>query len=395
MYFLRRFVKVLYFSALRILRKLQIAMARNEKKCIKTENDDVSLKKLETYGYTFALEAAEKVIGSISNSEISSDVDLSIIVPIYNAHKYIEVLCKSLLNQKTKYSYEVIFVDDGSTDDSFEILSNIAKKNSHMRVFTKQNGGISSARNYGIDKAVGQYLLFVDNDDYLSEDFVEKTLDVAKKENVDIVKVAHSEFDPQNHQRPIIMSESILAHGYMGEKLTKYNGYVWGTVYNRKIWEKVRFPLGAWYEDMITRILLFRIGKGFAYIDTPMYFYYVHASNASKILWNDSNPKALDQLFLTMWFVEYSKLLGLEVDEWTYRIVLEELGVYLYSRTLKLEPEIVEAAFSIACNFVKSVKFQGAKLDKAESLLEKSFITGNIKLYKAVCAYIDCGRRLK
>ncbi|MBQ9832695.1 MAG: glycosyltransferase [Clostridia bacterium] len=393
-YYLRRFVKVCVFGALRIVRKIRIIFSKSEKNCLEAEKDEVALKKLEQYGYKCGLESVEKTMAAITGAKEDPNVELSIIVPIYNAQQYIEKLCKSLLNQKTKYAYEVIFVDDGSKDDSFKMLSDIAKNNPHMHVFTKQNGGISSARNFGIDRAVGKHLLFVDNDDYLSEDFVERTLDAAKKENADIVKTAHSEFDPNDHKRPIVSAPATVK-GYMGEKLKQYNGYVWGSVYSRKMWEKFRFPMGAWYEDMITRLILFRAADGFVYIDSPMYFYYVHAANASKILWSDKSPKAFDQLFLTMWLVEYSKALGLKMDKWSYSIVLEELGVYLYSRTLKLDREMVKTAFLIACNFIAAVRPTGVELDKTDALLEKCFLTRNFKHYRAVCAYIDSKRRLK
>ena len=106
---------------------------------------------------------------------------VSIIVPVYNLEKYIEKCVRSLL-QQTYTNVEIILVDDGSRDESGEICDRLASEDSRIKVIHKENGGLSSARNCGIENATGEYIMFVDGDDFISELMVEK-LYVALKDN--------------------------------------------------------------------------------------------------------------------------------------------------------------------------------------------------------------------
>lgn len=97
---------------------------------------------------------------------IKNNPKISVIVPIYNAEKYLHRCIDSILNQ-TFTDFEVLLINDGSTDSSGSICDEYAKKDSRVRVFHKENGGVSLARNIGIDKALGLWTLFVDSDDWL------------------------------------------------------------------------------------------------------------------------------------------------------------------------------------------------------------------------------------
>ena len=100
---------------------------------------------------------------------------VSIIIPVYNVERYIDNCLKSLINQTYK-NIEIILVDDGSSDESYRICENYSKEYSFIKLFHKKNGGPSSARNYGIEKATGEYICFVDSDDYVSEKYIENLL---------------------------------------------------------------------------------------------------------------------------------------------------------------------------------------------------------------------------
>lgn len=112
-------------------------------------------------------------------------IDVSVIVPVYNASKYLPKCLDSLVSQ-TIESYEIIIINDGSTDNSLEIINNY-KLNKKVKVISTQNNGIGISRNNGLKQAKGKYVLFVDSDDYVSEDFIEKMLKKATLENADIV----------------------------------------------------------------------------------------------------------------------------------------------------------------------------------------------------------------
>ncbi len=110
---------------------------------------------------------------------------VSIIVPVYNTEKYLKKCFKSITEQ-TYSNLEIIIVDDGSTDDSGRLCDEYAQFDDRVMVIHKENGGLSSARNEGLRNSTGEYLTFVDSDDYISKDFVEKSLDLCKKYGADI-----------------------------------------------------------------------------------------------------------------------------------------------------------------------------------------------------------------
>ena len=119
---------------------------------------------------------------------------VSIIVPIYNVEAYIERCIQSLLDQ-TESAIEVILVDDGSTDRSGQLCDQYAETDQRIRVLHKKNGGLSDARNAGIAIARGEYLLFVDGDDYADKELAEKTVFCAKQNDADMVVFDYQEIE--------------------------------------------------------------------------------------------------------------------------------------------------------------------------------------------------------
>ena len=116
-----------------------------------------------------------------------SKVNVSVIVPVYNVYDYLDLCLKSLVNQKFD-NYEVIVVNDGSPDNSEEIMQKYAKKYpSKIRCFTKKNGGVSSARNYGLKRARGEYVVFVDSDDYVANNYLKVLYDKIIRTSSDMV----------------------------------------------------------------------------------------------------------------------------------------------------------------------------------------------------------------
>ena len=114
-----------------------------------------------------------------------NNMKISIIVPVYNVEKYLERCLDSLINQTLK-DIEIICINDGSTDNSSEILKEYAKKDSRIIIINQNNQGISVARNNGMNKAKGKYIGFVDSDDWVDLDFFEKLYKAAEKHNAQI-----------------------------------------------------------------------------------------------------------------------------------------------------------------------------------------------------------------
>lgn len=111
---------------------------------------------------------------------------ISVIVPVYNTEKYIKKCIRSIIEQTLK-EIEIIIVNDGSKDKSLEIIKDLMKQDRRIKLINKENEGVSSARNSGIKMAKGKYIQFIDSDDWIEKEFLEKMYDFAEKENVDIV----------------------------------------------------------------------------------------------------------------------------------------------------------------------------------------------------------------
>lgn len=259
-------------------------------------------------------------------NETREEVDLDIIVPIHNNEILLNNCLESLKNQKTNYKYRVICVNDGSIDKSEEIVKLFMKKYKNILLFNEENKGVASARNLGIRKSNSKYIAFVDSDDYVTNNFVEVLLKEAYEKDADIVKCNYFEYNLEN--------ELLIKTGKDKENRTyleglkddilEYKGYCWGGVYKSKLWEDVEFPENFWYEDMVIRMIIFRKAKVFSYINDKLYYYCIHDSNLSKKVQKSYDLKCLAQFFLVIELYNYSKDIGLKVDESLYLSILHE-----------------------------------------------------------------------
>ncbi len=125
---------------------------------------------------------------------------ISVIIPIYNVEKYLEKCIESIINQTYK-NLEIILVDDGSKDKSDEICDEYAKKDNRIKVIHKENSGVSSARNVGIENSKGEYISFVDSDDWLEKDFIEKLHNIIKENNSDLAQSGYYRVVGENKEK--------------------------------------------------------------------------------------------------------------------------------------------------------------------------------------------------
>ena len=163
------------------------------------------------------------------NKPIDNSIDLSIIIPIYNCEKYLSKCIDSILDNKTKYNYEIICVNDGSTDKSLSIIE--AYNNDKIKIFNKSNGGAAAARNTGLDNASGKYVAFIDSDDYVSNNFIDKLLDIAYNNKSDIVKCGFYKVynkKLEKHNGIIINTKEGL-----NEEILKIDGFLWMCIIKR------------------------------------------------------------------------------------------------------------------------------------------------------------------
>lgn len=141
---------------------------------------------------------------------------ISVIVPVYNAENYIERCVDSLLCQSFN-DFELILVDDGSTDNSVKIISNLADKHSFIRVFAKENGGAASARNLGIDNARGEYIAFIDADDTVEPTFLEELYNAATESGAELVMC---DYTKHYESKAVPFSQPIRGGAYTKEQIS-------------------------------------------------------------------------------------------------------------------------------------------------------------------------------
>lgn len=209
---------------------------------------------------------------------------ISVIVPIYKVEAYLPKCVDSLLNQ-TYRNLEIVLVDDGSPDGCGAICDDYAAKDSRIRVIHKQNGGLSSARNAGIDMAKGDYIAFVDSDDWLEPDAYESMLDAALRHDAPMVCAGRYDVDGSTGEREVglcpekeetITGKELVGRIFLWDHL---DSAAWDKLYTRDLFREIRYPLGKIVEDVPTtyRIAL-KAGK-VVMLNKPVYNY-LHRPNS-------------------------------------------------------------------------------------------------------------------
>ncbi len=206
---------------------------------------------------------------------------LSVIVPVYAVEAYLNDCIASIATQTCK-NLEIILVDDGSPDGCGAICDAWAAKDQRIRVIHQENGGLSAARNAGLDAARGAFLTFVDSDDLLEPEMLEAMLRAVKRENADICACAVRNFGANGEDIWGCPSDFV---GNSAETLamlyadTAYPVAAWGKLYRREIWENLRFPVGKCCEDAFTTYKTLHRASKIVQLLTPFYRYRVRAGS--------------------------------------------------------------------------------------------------------------------
>ncbi|MDE6284677.1 MAG: glycosyltransferase [Bacilli bacterium] len=201
---------------------------------------------------------------------------ISIIIPVYNTSKYLVRCLDSVLNQ-THLNIEVIIIDDGSTDSSKEIISQYEKKDNRIKSIFTENHGVSHARNMGLDLANGDYIGFVDSDDYVDLKMYETLLDLIKKYQTDIsmisfCRIKNNEIIENHDEKQIYcLNKEDFIKEYL--ILKKVKAHLTNKLFQRKLFEKVRFPENINYEDDAIFLQIADKVEQFVLYEKSMYYY--------------------------------------------------------------------------------------------------------------------------
>lgn len=201
---------------------------------------------------------------------------ISVIVPVYKVEKYLPYCMDSLFNQEYE-NLEIILVDDGSPDNCPALCDEYAAKDSRVRVIHKENGGLASARNAGLDCCKGDYIAFLDSDDFIEPETYSEMMAFSQKEGLDIVCCEISRVQKGKEiERYRFYDTGTVKSGreITGEVLLdKIGSQVVKGLYKKMCWENVRFPLGMLYEDIPTTFKAFAKAKKVGFIAEPYYLY--------------------------------------------------------------------------------------------------------------------------
>lgn len=220
---------------------------------------------------------------------------ISIIIPIYNVEKYIHRCVDSVINQ-TYQNLEIILVDDGSPDNCGKICDEYATKDTRIKVIHKENGGLSDARNYGIESATGEWLFFLDSDDWIYPQTIEKLYDAAIKNNVSVSLCTYFKSDNEwcGVDTTVEAEEWLPKDLYIKKYIIATNA--WAKLYRRDCFKDIRYPVGKIHEDaFVTYRILFAQDR-LAFIQQPYYSYFDNNESITGRPWNTDRVVILEAL---------------------------------------------------------------------------------------------------
>lgn len=222
---------------------------------------------------------------------------ISIILPVFNAEKYL-LNCLRSISLQTYKNFEAILVDDGSTDSSGSICDEFALQDNRFKVFHIENGGVAAARNYALGQCSGEYLMFVDSDDWVESDFLEKMYDEAVKMHSDMVICDF--YIEKDHETKTKSHISISGfRGYVSEAILKEQIHpgLWHKLFLKQIIDEhnIRFPKYNYMEDLYFVLCYLHYASNVSFVYQPLYHYRIHGESLA----NDPNPEKRYDMYVS------------------------------------------------------------------------------------------------
>lgn len=303
---------------------------------------------------------------------------ISIIVPVYNVSDYIEKCVKSILAQ-TYENIEIILVDDGSKDDSGNKCEQLKQMDKRIKVIHKENGGLSSARNAGIDIAKGKYLTFIDSDDYVNVDFIKVLYNNLINYKSDISAVSVKKVYNQNQDTHEFNKSNITITEGIEKYYNIYNSKAfvtvvsWNKLYKRKIFENLRYKEGILHEDeeIIHKIL--SKANRIVYDDAKLYYYFQRNNS----IMNKYNIKRLQIVQSLENRIDYFK----EINE----DILVDISKYYYLTVLTINYSFLNKTIPNYIDYKSSLKIKIKNLYR--EIKNSKYLSLNQKIKLKLCVY--------
>ncbi|MBE5812129.1 MAG: glycosyltransferase [Clostridiales bacterium] len=292
---------------------------------------------------------------------------ISVIVPIYNVEKYLSRCIDSILNQTYK-NLEIILVDDGSTDNCGKICDEYVKKDNRIRVIHQANSGLSMARNTGLDIATGDYIGFVDSDDYIHPQMYEILSKSLIKNNADLVFSSYKKFEKEEFNFNKIKSwneKKYINTDIVDMECTNNSRIMaaWNKLYKKTIFEKNRYEKGVICEDAHILIDILNECSSIVYISEELYYYSIEREDS--IMRDKYNLKILNDELKAykkmLDFFEKNKYKSIYIGfDWVYFKYITKIREHYY-KVKKNFPKRNDILYKLLCEYLVRYNFQGRK----------------------------------
>lgn len=313
---------------------------------------------------------------------------ISVIIPVYNVKNYLDA-CMECVCKQTYKNLEIVIIDDGSNDSSGQMCDIWAKKDCRIRTVHKKNGGLSDARNSGIDIATGDYILFVDSDDLMSERLIEHLYKIIEKTDADIAICDAVHCYPG--QAFIYVDETVCrilsSEEAMCEMMyqTSFLYAAWAKLYRRELFDNLKFPVGLLFEDVAIMYKVFAKANLIVYSNAKLYGY-LHRANS--ITTSKFSRKNCDILSICNEQLSFAQAYSRKVYEaaLSYQIV-GALRIYLNApRTIEFKKDLSECESIIKKNGNRVLRNVNCRKKLKISII---LFRINKHILRIIYAYID------
>lgn len=277
---------------------------------------------------------------------------ISIIVPIYNVEEYLQRCIDSLINQ-TYHNTEIILVDDGSTDNCGTISDQYSRNYDNVYSFHKKNGGLSDARNYGITKAHGKYICFIDSDDYIDKRYceilykniIDANADISICEFLRVTDDTISEMCEYKNEIIEIYDIGIEKQRNILNELNEITTVAWNKLYKIKIWKNIKYPKDKLNEDeFVIHYLLDKCDK-IVYTNLKMYYYYQRNNSIMMSKYNERKTDVVEAFCDRLNFyknkIEYNSLVP-RAYEVFMKMIITHYGLSKESDNIAISNRMIE-----------------------------------------------------
>lgn len=317
---------------------------------------------------------------------------ISIIVPCYKVEEYLDQCIKSIVNQSYK-NLEIILVDDGSPDNCSLICDEWSNKDSRIKVIHKQNGGISSARNAGLDIVTGKYISFIDSDDFIDETFVESLYTNLIQNDADISCCGYYHYFNEN-LKEIRHFKNIQLLMNSCEAIKKMNtiGYfgvgVWNKLYKIELFSYIRFPIGKLAEDWFILYKLIHESNKIYYDSEPKYYYRQRAGSLTRNVKINYDCEEASRECLEFCIENYSNAVPSAIQSY----VLACIGIYNTILCSKSEKSMLRLYRNKVIKYKNKINLEG--IDKSRKIQIKLFYSSTF-LYNIIFKGYNLFRKVR